>query len=317
MAMALALAFASPAWGIVLYPDDTGPAVHPPDSFVGTWLNQFSNVTGTVVAVDPNYVLTVQHTGTGGFTAGCQVSFGGVVYNVTQDYTISNSDCPYPGYGVDLRLCSITTTAGAPANLTSYAPLYTGSSNLSGMSVAMGGFGRITSGAVTDSSGNVIGCSWKSGSTLNPTWGMNTTSSAGWVGIQTTQGNIYVSYDSEAIFNGPTDTAHVDHEASIATGDSGAGWFVDITGNGDWRLVGIAEFTPTPNESLFGDTIGAVQTNHPVYLTSILGILGRTMWTNTGSNSNWSTTGNWTNGTVPNGKAPTPFSATTSAAIRR
>ena len=55
---------------------------------------------------------------------------------------------------VDLRLCRITNLDGTPANLTSYAPLYTGGNTLpTSMNFAMGGYGQGRGAPLSDGTG--------------------------------------------------------------------------------------------------------------------------------------------------------------------
>jgi autotransporter-associated beta strand protein len=298
-AMVTGMLFASPALAIIL---ETTPADSAPsNSIIGKWYKAPNVDNASVVVVDSNWVLTVMHSG-GSPTDSCQVKIGNTFYNVV-------SQVPY-GAKVDMRLCQIANLDGTPANLTEYAPLFTGTqTQLYNKTLAMGGYGVSASTSITDSSGNVVGYNWGSSPSAAPVWGNNLLETGYQLTLTDDQGKIvYQNYDLIAHFDAVGDDNYVDHESALAQFDSGGGWLVDVTGKGDWRLIGIMETAThaTNRQSYFNpaDTLYAVSTGYLTgqyqYRDWILTTIGHRLW-NTSAGGNWNVAGSWVGG-VPNGQ---------------
>ncbi len=291
MAVAVGLALAAPASAIVLYPDDTTPAANlPSDLDIGRWCANPSTDPSTanscVVAIDPNYIITVRHN-LGG--VGSTVFFGTSSYTVAQEFDDGSTD---------LRICRITNADGTPANLTNYTSFYVPTNEAtSGLTFAMGGYGQGRGTTLYNASGAAYGFTWDGLAPTTLRWGANKVE-----GVGTSSGGGFSSNILLAYFNQPGDATYVPHEAAIGQFDSGCGWFVDVSpdGSGDWRLIGLTEGTENSGESLFNppDYFYAVRTSS--YTSWIVTTLGRSMWNNV-LGGTWSTAGNWIDG-APNGQ---------------
>jgi autotransporter-associated beta strand protein len=303
-AVAVALVCAAPARAIVL--ETTAADSAPSNSVIGRWFKAPGQGNASVVVVDPNWVLTVMHS-TGSPATGAQVSVDGILYNVTNQLTYSST--------VDMRLCQIANLDGTPANLTTYASIYTGGQDRTvGMTTTLGGYGVGAGTPILDSTGGaVIGYNWNSTIPTAPVWGCNKVDQAVTLNLRDDQNNlIYSNQDLRAHFDQVGSADYVNHEAIFANFDSGGGWFVDITGHGDFRLVGLNEVLNANesgpahplNQAVFNpaDQMFAVSTAYGSYLDWIETTLGRTRWTlNSLTTANWTTAGNWSNG-IPNGQ---------------
>ena len=171
LAVAMAL-MATPARALVehpntiAYPNSEEPPLisdRPPDAVVGWWSDNAS-----AVAIGPNYIVTTCHQLRG---VGATVNFGGTDYTVAEVFQHAKAD---------LRICRITTTGGADANLTSYVGYNTSQAEANQTAVMGGfGFGRGTAHptyydwAWTDNKTERWGQNYVSGITSNTTYGQH------------------------------------------------------------------------------------------------------------------------------------------------
>jgi hypothetical protein len=226
------------AWGLILLPGDSGvPASdRPPDRVVGYWVS--TSAPASAVAVSPNQILTCRHQGGG---VGSLVRFNGITYKVSEQKTYGTAD---------IRLCRIVTQNDQPANLSGYVNLYTGSSE---NDVVMGGWGRIrgTNLQAVDPEEGVLktyGYNWGGTAGNNLLWGTNNVY-GWWVGLQwiAWSGSRTVgAFTSDVIavfFDGPNSASH---EATVAQGDSGGGWFIYCSGQ--WELAASNAYVTSHND---------------------------------------------------------------------
>jgi len=225
---------ASPAPAVVLFPGDAGvPAgSRPNDAVVG----QFSGA--SAVAIAPNYILTVNHSGGG---VGSTAILGGISYTVTQSVPIGNAD---------LQVDQIANSATLlPANLTQYTPIYTNTNEV-GQQVIIGGFGD-GAGAAIYSGSEVVGYQWDGVHGVER-WGANT--------VMSIEGGVqaqYLPYSSvalESYFYPQTSPNWIAHEGAVADGDSGGGWFIFDSISGQYEVVGINAYVSTGGASYFAPT---------------------------------------------------------------
>ncbi|MFP4054409.1 MAG: dockerin type I domain-containing protein [Phycisphaerae bacterium] len=214
VACVVTLACASPSSAVIIHAEDEG--IHfdpPPSSWVGRWGSK-----GGCVAIGPNHVVTTLHLGGG---AGTSVTIAGKALKVAEVF-----DDP----GADLRIARIATAGGAPANLTKYAPLYTGSDETSINTFALGGRGKVR-GEELVSDGCTYGYLWQDNS--SQVWGLNRVDT-----LFVTSYNGETIYRLQADFDGPDDCCKLPREATIADGDSGGGWFGLV--NDRYVLIGLS-----------------------------------------------------------------------------
>lgn len=201
----------SPALGIIFHPNEGEPNLstwtnRPADELMGKWGSNAS-----CVAISPNHILTTKHQGG---TIGTNIQIDQINYKVIQETDIAS----------DLRVARIITTDGQPANLSSYAPLYT-STNLNGKTFVIGGFGKIRGEPpLKTPGGTTYGYTWAENTSQNLHWGSNKVDAYSTILIQGT-------------FDGINEGDHITYEASPAEHDSGGGWF--IKGGATWKLAGI------------------------------------------------------------------------------
>ena len=224
----------STGFGIVLHTDDE-PNDRPADEVVGRW-----GSSGSCVVISPNHVLTTRHQGGG---AGTTVKIGGTNYKVAQISNISVGD------PADLRVARVTTMDGQLANLTDYVPLYTGTQETQ-KSTTMGGFGK-RRGSTLYTNGMAYGYTWVGTSNTTLRWGSNEINDY-------LYNNTLSGYTSDLIwgrFNDVGTGNYVECEASIASWDSGGGWFVKD--DGQWKIAGLFRGIEThpgyPNQTWFRD----------------------------------------------------------------
>lgn len=217
LSSALVVAMPRSAAAVIFHPgDEAGVAIHPDDSLMGRWAN--SGVTdASAVVISPNHVLTTQHQGNPSDST--RIVIDGVSYRIAEDRKHPDAD---------LRVLRITTEAGDPADLGTYASiLSTPVSQPTAM--VLGGFGKPRGNNLTTPMGSVYGYRWGTADD-QLRWGFN----------RIDQG-LAVSGDGDtplyvADFDGPSGP---DYEAIPADFDSGGGWFVNVgsPGSPDWRLV--------------------------------------------------------------------------------
>lgn len=223
VAAMVTLLFTPSAKAVLFY--DTGSAAHNTAAPTGTyqdsgWQYQgyYGAYLGTMIA--PQYFLTAQHMGTQGSSFVSAGLFNGGV-DVT--FTIDTSANGGAGYwdiaGTDLRILKINEY------FSSYAPLYTGSSEQGLEMVTMGRGG--VRGADVMVSGTLHGWKHHAGDGV-ARWGSNIVSD---VTVIPGLGSMLVA-DFDA--SGP---GHTTEEATLSVGDSGGAVFVND--GGIWKLAGI------------------------------------------------------------------------------
>lgn len=178
----------------------------------------YGSFLGTMIA--PQFFITAQHMGTQGGTFTQTGLFNG---GADVDYTIDAAANGGLGYwdiaGSDLRILKINEY------FPTYAPLYTGSSEV-GMTLVTMGRGGVR-GAEVIVSGNVHGWLAEAGDGTTR-WGTNSVNSiTSFAGL----GDVLVSqFNDSGLF-------HTTAEATLSSGDSGGGVFVND--GGIWKLAGI------------------------------------------------------------------------------
>lgn len=223
MACVLMLCRATSAHAVLFY--DTGDSSHNIAAPTGVYADSgwqyqgyYGAYLGTMIA--PQYFITAQHMGTQG---GSFVSAGLFNGGVDVTYSIDTSANGGAGYwdiaGTDLRILKINEY------FSSYAPLYTGSSE-QGLDMVTMGRGGVR-GADVMVSGTLHGWQHNLGDGV-ARWGSNIVSS---VTTIPTLGNMLVArFDA----SGP---GHTPEESTLSVGDSGGAVFVND--GGIWKLAGI------------------------------------------------------------------------------
>ena len=169
-------------------------------SYQGRW----GSFLGT--AISPRHFITAKHVGG---SVGGTFTFGGVSYTTTASYAAAA--------GVDLRIWEVSSI------LPTYAPLYTGTSELGESLVVLGrGTQR---GSEVSVSGETKG--WQQGTSDGVArWGENVVSDT-----PTISGANYLAAAFDAT-GGP-------NEAHLTVGDSGGGVFIQDPVDSLWKLAGI------------------------------------------------------------------------------
>ncbi len=213
LAICAAIGLAAPRASAVITFGGTGNNDTTPPDGVGSYEGDFGSFIGTTIS--SNVLVTANHVT--GSTTGTFV-FNGTTYNVQIAATLD-----------DLALWQIAPNDNA--SFSTYAPLYTGSSE-TGLSLVVVGRGVQRGTAITG------GWDWGSG-TGAVSWGTNTVSAIdtdGDLGESGAFGGDFLQFDFD---NNPVDP----NEGIIASGDSGGGVFVD--NNGVYELDGINSLVDT------------------------------------------------------------------------
>jgi autotransporter-associated beta strand protein len=281
-AMAIGLALAGPAFGLVLFPtDEAAPALHPSDAVIGQWYEPSGALKGSCVAIGSSYVLTTRHQGG---DVGYSVTIGGVNYPVLETFEDDS---------IDIRIARIA------AHLTYTIAPYTDNKEL-GKTLVLGGFGRVRGADIT-SGGLTYGYQWGDPSPA-VRWGANRVdgiSTGSYRGL--TSDVLQGHFDALGLVN------HRASEAAPAEFDSGGGWFIDVStgGTGDWRLAGLSRFTERAGATWFKNPDG---TSHPdvfdgirvrSYAGWINGVMNPSTWV--GGSGGWSASAQWSAAGKPNG----------------
>lgn len=209
------LLMAQRAFAIVLMPGDAGlPAdSRPDDAVVGQWGHN-----ATAVAIDPNYILTVAHSGGGASTI---VRFGPNSYRVAFAIPVGLAD---------LRVCRITHLDGQDANLAHSTGIYRATDELN-QTVVIGGFGQGRGDSFLDNTGR--GYEWDGSSNTILRWGCNRIAMV----VENRRQQDYLNSLAIAFFDAPSYGGHIEHEAGIAKFDSGCGWFLHTQSG--WKLAAL------------------------------------------------------------------------------
>jgi hypothetical protein len=221
-AAAFSAAVAKPAHAVITHPGDDATITTisaPPANAIGRW-----STNASAVAINPNYILTTRHQGGG---VGTSVVFGGTTYEVAEVINVGTAD---------LRIARITTVGGgAPANLSTFTPLYTGS-DAAPLTFTLGGFGRGRGAALTATTGGTYGYQWAAEGNTNLRFGRNVIDGSG---VATDDPPGFVSDVLVADFDGPGAPTAIQFEGIITEFDSGSGWFVE-NGSGNWQVAAIS-----------------------------------------------------------------------------
>jgi autotransporter-associated beta strand protein len=303
LVVAVCLALAAPAPALVelpnttSYPNSEGMAV--PAGLDASVVGEYSS-NASFVVIAPNYILTTCHQG--GNDPGTPLWL-----NINGTLTEFKTGTYYTNASADIRVIQILNWSdGTPANLQHYVAPYTGTSEVNKTAV-LSGFGK----GRDDSQQVPNGYGWAGSSNTTQRWGYNLIEST-YRGVTPKDTN-YVSDVIVAYFDNYTAANHKDYEAAIAQWDSGGGWFVDTTGNGNWRLVGLSAYVEHSGQSWYqGNPVGDLNPDgHPAdyemairvstYAGWINGYLHPCTWTATGSGTlQWASASNWASGTVAN-----------------
>jgi autotransporter-associated beta strand protein len=286
LAVAMAL-MATPARALVehpntiAYPNSEEPPLisdRPPDAVVGWWSDNAS-----AVAIGPNYIVTTCHQLRG---VGATVNFGGTDYTVAEVFQHAKAD---------LRICRITTTGGADANLTSYVG-YNTSQAEANQTAVMGGFGFGRGTAYP----TYYDWAWTDNKTER--WGQNYVEYA-------SSASDPASFSSQLLvarFDNYGTANWVPYEACVAKGDSGGGWFLKNPG-GQWVVAGLSRgvthaavgqawFLASGGDS--PDLMDGIRLSS--YTAWLDNALSRSTWNSTsGGTYTWSDGTKWSGG-VPN-----------------
>ena len=274
---------AGPAFGLVLHPEDEDPPpVRPLDAAVGRWVDNAS-----CVPVGPDYIITTRHQK---WTLDRPVWIDGVEYRTAEIFNHNEAD---------LRVVRITTPEGLDAGLTCYTAPYTGTDEQH-QTVVIGGYGMGRGSTLETPLGVPYGYTWAWSANDTLRWGANRID-----GFRQVGSDGYVTDVLTADFDGPESTSYVAHEAAPAAWDSGGGWFIDLTGEGDWRVAGLTrgvEHGPPINQSLFKNSVtGALAPDYldAVRISSYAGWIGGvaapSMW-NVDASGDWADPANWSSG---------------------
>lgn len=230
-ALFLLLLWPGVAQALVLHPDVPDVTLTPPDAVLGAWNSNPANnnpINGSAVAISPHHALVTRHQG-GSVALGTLVTFGDQTYRLAEFINAPDN--------ADFRIARLETLQGDRAQLTDFVSVNAGDQEL-GQTVVMGGYGLGRGNAVhfrNNPNRPVIGYGWSGPKTLR--WGANVVSGIDnntqfEINGQTlTNDTLLATFDSPA--NG------VAGEATLATADSGGGWFVFE--NGQWFVAAISQ----------------------------------------------------------------------------
>lgn len=214
----LSLIATQPIDALVLHPSGDGVITFKPaDAVVGQWLgtNQAS-----VVAITPDYVITTKHQGGG---VGTHIDIGGTTYEAA---VITNHPT------ADLRVVKVTQLGGAPAGLTDYVDVYNQTDEV-GQTAVLGGYGEGRGSAIGSN-----GFNWAGAGSRTLRWGANIIDSTGTAGSNDV---LIADFDST--------TYGIAGEATLATGDSGGGYFL-WTGSA-WEVAALHRAVENPGQAIY------------------------------------------------------------------
>ncbi len=237
----------SPASAIILQ-DGNQPTDIPGVDMIGTVGSQAS-----CVVIAPNFILTTRHQGFNN-----NVVINGVDYTVV-DTLAHNS--------ADFRFSRIVDSNGDSPNFDTWAELWTSAQGSEvGQEIVLGGFGRAAGSYL----GN--GYAWLPGTSVDQLrWGTNeidaTLSKASYSSGTTD----VIELDFTRLSNGTT------YEASVATYDSGGGWYIDQ--DDTWYVAGLTRAVEGTGATIFGDWADAVRvSSYADWIYNVIRISGDANW---------------------------------------
>ncbi len=236
----------SPASAIILQ-DGNQPTDIPGVDMIGTVGSQ----AGSVV-IAPNFILTTRHQG---FNS--NVVINGVDYTVVD--TLPHS--------ADFRISRIVDSSGDSPDLNTWAELWTSAQGSEvGQEIVLGGFGKPAGSYL----GN--GYSWGGGTSVDQLrWGTNEIDSALSRSSYASGTSDVIELDFSRLANGTT------YEASVATYDSGGGWYIDQ--NNTWYVAGLTRAAERTGATLFGDWADAVRiSSYADWIYNVTRIPGDANW---------------------------------------
>jgi hypothetical protein len=234
-------AMATQAWAVVLHVDAT-PTDKPADAVVGRW-----GSSTTCVAVGRQWVLASTHQGG---APGTKVTLGGSTYVVTE---VHDS-------GYDVRLARLARLDGSQADLADHVALSRDPVSPVGRRVLFAGYGRSRGTPLVNADGVVYGYLWGSSGVLR--WGTNT--------VDAMYSNfLCADFDpppAKTLLLSKTSKdirTTTEHEAALAAGDSGGGWFARHPETQQWEIIGVSVSVSRDGASWFSppDGLYAVKTS--------------------------------------------------------
>ncbi len=219
----------SPASAILLQ-DGNQPTNIPGPGAIGTIGSQ-----ANCVVIAPNMIITTRHQG-----RDSNVVIDGVAYTVADTL---------PHFSADLRISRIVDSNGDPANLETWAELWTTDQGSEvGQEIVIGGYGK-SAGIYTG-----LGYTWGPETSVDQLrWGTNEIDSAETKSTYSSGTSDVLEMDFTRLGTNGSTT----YEASIATFDSGGGWYIDS--GGTWYVAGLSRSVEQLNQTRFGDWADAVR----------------------------------------------------------
>jgi len=205
---------AQPVFGLILHPDGepnlTTWTDRPCEDVIGRW-----GYNASCVVIGPNYVITTRHQGG---NLNTPVEIGGVTYTISQMWDYNTAD---------LRIAKLRD-----ANLTNFVGIY-GNTDEVGKNIVLSGYGT-GRGEPLQSQGITYGYRW--GYPNNSTLRMGTNK------IEETENDSTLEdLTSDIItadFDGLDEGEATIYESTLASYDSGGGWFIKV-GNA-WKVAGLS-----------------------------------------------------------------------------
>lgn len=221
--MAFLLCRTSPVLAVVWHPDgepNLATWTGKPDSnVVGRWS---SNASFVVIA--PNWIATTRHQGRSPST----VTISGVPYVCYYKPEWTGG----PLGNADIRLIRLTTADGKNPELAHYANPYMGTDE-EGLQVVLGGYGD-GRGGLLQTAGTTYGYEWDDTANTTRRFGTNIIE-----GVQ--DDSVLGSHTSDIIiadFDGLEEGQSTPYESTLASHDSGGGWF--IYDGDEWKVAGLS-----------------------------------------------------------------------------
>jgi len=202
------------AFGLILHPDgEPNLAVwtdRPSEDVIGRW-----EYNACCVAIRPNCIITTRHQGG---NLNTPVRIGGVVYTISEIWDHN---------AADLRIAKLRG-----ANLTNFVDIYENTDEV-GKNIVLGGYG-VGRGEILQKQGITYGYRWDNSG--------NTTLRMGTNKIEGTKNNkTFKDLTSDVIladFDGLDEGEATVYESTLASYDSGGGWF--IKADNKWKIAGLS-----------------------------------------------------------------------------